>query len=136
MKILLKACFASIGPDGNIRARDLEYEDSPYLAEVLNGIEIDGVRFSSSWQGDFLEIIMEGGDLSPGIKPNCLEKLYLPVPQILFKEPEARFTANVLNKFLRRANKILNQEPCNRGREIPINMVLIKDAEKVDDPRQ
>ncbi len=136
MKLLLKACFASIGPDGNIRARDLEYGDSPYLAEVLDGIEIDGVRFNTSWQGDFLEIVMEGENLSREIKPNYIERLYLPVPQILFKEPEARLTANALNKFLRRANKILGQEPCNRGREIPINMVLIKDTEKIDDPRQ
>jgi 2,3-bisphosphoglycerate-independent phosphoglycerate mutase len=133
MRILLKSCFASIGPAGNIRARDLQHEDCPYLAEVLDGIEIDGVRFSSSWGEGGLEIAMEGEGLSPEIRPNYLEKLFLPVPQITFKDPNARLTANVLNKFLRRANRILGQEPCNRGRMVPVNMVLIKDAESLQD---
>ena len=131
MKILLKACFACISPGGNIRAKDLKGEDSPYLAEVLDGIEIDGVRFLVFWKEE-LEIVMDGEDLSQEIKPNYIERLFLPVPQIVFKNPEARFTANVLNKFLRRANKALGQEPCNKGKMLPPNMVLIKDAESVD----
>ncbi len=132
MKILLKACFACIGPGGNLKGRDLQDRDSPYLAEVLNGIEIDGVRFTASWKPEALEIIMEGEELSQEIKPNYIERLFLPVPQILFKNPEARFTANVLNKFLRRANKALGQEPCNRGKLMPPNMVLVRDAELMD----
>jgi 2,3-bisphosphoglycerate-independent phosphoglycerate mutase len=130
MKLLLKACFASIGNDGNLRGRDLEDQDSLYLAEVLDGIEIDGIRFLVSW-GPGLEIRMEG-ELSEEIRPNYIEKVFLPVPQISFKDPEARFTANVLNKFLRRANKALGQEPCNRGKNLPANMVLIKDVEALE----
>lgn len=132
MKILLKACFASIGLDGNIRARDLKNDDCPYLAEVLDGIEIDGVAFHASWRDGELEIVMEGEELSQEIKPNYLEKIFLPVHQIVFKQQEARFTANALNKFIRRVNKALGQEPCNRGKMLPVNMVLIKDAESVD----
>lgn len=131
MKLLLKACFASIGPDGSIRAKDLQERDMPYLAEALDGIEIEGVRFLVSWLGDSLEIIMEGEELSQEIRANYIEKLYLPVPQILFKCPEARLTANILNKFLRRANKILGREPCNRREPLPANMVLIRDAEEL-----
>lgn len=129
MKLLLKACFASIGPDGSIRAKDLQGKDMPYLAEVLDGTEIDGVRFGVSWRGNSLEIIIEGEGLSPEIKANYIEKLYLPVPQITFKDQEAKLTANVLNKFLRRANRVLGREPCNRGKALPANMILIKDAE-------
>jgi len=130
MKILLKACFACIGPEGNLRGKDLQDRDSQYLAEVLDGIEIDGVRFTAFWKPGVLEIEMEGEELSEEIKPNYIERLFLPVPQILFRDPEARFTANVLNKFLRRANKALNQEPCNKRKMLPINMVLIKEIEE------
>ena len=132
MKILLKACFACIGPGGNLKGKDLQDRDSQYLAEVLDGIEIDGVRFTASWKPEALEIEMEGEELSEGIKPNYIERLFLPVPQILFRDPEARFTANVLNKFLRRANKALNQEPCNKGKMLPPNMVLVRDAELLE----
>jgi 2,3-bisphosphoglycerate-independent phosphoglycerate mutase len=132
MEILLKACFACIGPGGNLKGKDLQDRDSPYLAETLDRTEIDGVRFLVSWQGESLKIVMEGDGLSPEIKPNHIERLFFPVPQITFRDPGARFTANVLNKFLRRANKILGQEPCNRGKPLPPNMVLIRDVESPD----
>ena len=132
MKMLLKACFACIGPGGNLKGKDLQDRDSQYLAEALDGIEIDGVRFTASWKPEALEIEMVGEELSEEIKPNYIERLFFPVSQIVFKNPEARFTANVLNKFLRRANKILGQEPCNRGKFMPPNMVLVRDAELLE----
>lgn len=127
--IVLKACFASIGPEGQLKGKDLQDKDCPYLAEVLDGVEIDGVKFKVSWDSNAPKIALIGGELSQEIRPNYIEKIFQSVPQIVFKDPEARFTANVLNKFLRKANKVLSREPCNRGKALPVNMILIKDVE-------
>jgi 2,3-bisphosphoglycerate-independent phosphoglycerate mutase len=134
MEMVLKACFGSIDSSGALRAKNIFDPDSAYLAETIDGLEIDGIRFSASLAGSELVIKMEGENLSDEIKGNYIEKPGLPVAQILFTHLKARFTANTLNKFLRRANKILSGEPVNREKQLPANIVLIRDAEVAGKP--
>jgi 2,3-bisphosphoglycerate-independent phosphoglycerate mutase len=129
MKLLLKSCFGSIDSDGHLAARDIRDKDYEYLAEVIDGIEIDHVRFDAKAAAD-LEITMTGENLSPMVTPNYIEKVNV-VKQIVHRSAEAKFTASVLNKFIRKTNKTLGREPCNREKRTPPNIILIKEIEEV-----
>jgi len=102
MKLILEAVVVELEEGGLIKSRVFDYSD---IAVRLTGIEIDGVHFRVEDTGVSILIQMEGNNLSDEIKPNYPAPPHSPVMQVAFKEPEARFTANTLNKLLRRANK-------------------------------
>jgi 2,3-bisphosphoglycerate-independent phosphoglycerate mutase len=129
-KLLLKARFGSIDKNGNLLAREVMDKDAEYLAEVIDFVEIDGVRFSARVNDGVLEITMEGSDLSPNVTVNYTTKINV-VKQIVHKTPGANFTSSVLNKFVRKTNKMLSNEPCNREKREPPNIVLIKEIEEI-----
>jgi len=129
MKLLLHACFGSIDENGNLAGKGLSDRDTPYLTEIIDGIEIDMVRFSASFKNE-LRIIMEGSDLSAMVTPNYPDRINV-VKQIIHKSPEAKSTASVLNKFIRKSNKILAKEPCNKEKRHPPNIILIKEIEEI-----
>ena len=129
MKLILKAQFGSIDESGNLSARDVRDEDTEYLAEVIDGVEIDKVRFDASMK-DSLEIIMTGEEISCNVTPNYAEKINV-VKQIVHKSQKAKLTSSVLNKFIRKTNKMLSGEPCNRGKRHPPNIILIREIEEV-----
>jgi len=116
MKLLLKASFGSIDPSGNLTERDVRDEDVEYLAEVIGSIEIDGVRFSASWKG-FLEIVMEGEELSEMVTPNYSAKINV-VKQVVHRSPEARNTASVLNSSSGRPTRLFPGSPATGKRFI------------------
>jgi 2,3-bisphosphoglycerate-independent phosphoglycerate mutase len=89
------------------------------IARRLDGAEIDGARFVFSTEAGKLLITMEGKSLSDRITANQ-PKRQGPVEQIGFKIPGARFTANTLNKLLRRANK-----------EFPGKALIISDVKEL-----
>lgn len=128
-RLLLHACFGSIDHNGNLVERGLRDGDTDYLTEVIDGIEIEGVRFNARMEGD-LQIVMEGSDLSVSVTPNYPGKVNV-VKQIIHKSPEAKTTSRVLNMFIRKTNKMLGNEPCNREKRHPPNIILIKDIEEV-----
>ena len=135
VKLLLHACFGSIDLNGNLAGKGMTDPDIPYLAEVIDGIEIDGVKFSSSTNDDELRIVMEvigfsNFQLSTHVTPNYPGKVSV-VKQIIQKSPEAKPTASVLNKFIRKTNKILSKEPCYRQKRHPPNIILFKEIEEI-----
>ena len=132
MKLLLKAMFGSIDPSGNLLSREVKDDDMEYLAEVLDWTEIDGVKFDVKIYEGGLVITMEGSGLSPEVTRNYTTKINV-VKQIIHKVPEAKFTSSVLNKFIRKGNKILSSEPCNKGKQTPPNIVLIKEIEEISE---
>ena len=132
MRLLLKANFGSIDRNGNLLSREIADKDAEYLAEVIDGVEIDGVRFSAAVKENLLEIIMEGIDLSCNVTPNYTTKINV-VKQIVHKSPEAKFTSSVLNKFIRKTNKMLGKEPCNLQKREPPNIILIKEMEEISE---
>ncbi len=131
MKLLMKAIFGSIDRKGNLLARDVKDSDLEYLAEVIDWTEIDGVRFDAKINNGKLEITMEGERLSPDVTVNYTTKINV-VKQIVHKSPGAKLTSSILNKFLRKTTKIMESEPCNRGKPTPPNIILIKDIDVIE----
>jgi hypothetical protein len=117
MKLVLEAIAVELDSAGQIKARLYDCQD---MALKLNGIDIDGVFFSMKDTGTSMEIKMEGKNLSAEIKPNYPAPPRSPVMQIGFKEPDAKFTANTLNKLLRMANKLF-----------PGKVLLIRDVKRL-----
>ena len=132
MKLVLKSRFGSIGSDGTLLSRDAKDPDLEYLAECIDFVEIEGVRFSARMSGDVLEITMEGNDLSSNVTVNYTTKINV-VKQIAHRSAEAKFTSSVLNRFIRKTNKMLSAEPCNREKREPPNIVLIKEIEEISE---
>ncbi len=131
VNLLINACFGSIDHNGNLAERGIKDDDTDYLTEVIDGVEIEGVRFNARMEGD-LRIVMEGSGLSSSITPNYPGKVNV-VKQIIHKSPEARTTSRVLNMFIRKTNKMLSNEPCNREKQHPPNIILIREIEEIAD---
>jgi 2,3-bisphosphoglycerate-independent phosphoglycerate mutase len=125
-KLKLIGKFAKIDYRGNLIITDYN-EDFDFLAEILDGIEIDGILFEVKHTGSGeVEITMSGKNLSDKITPNYTDKQGVPLYQIRAKKPEAKFTANVLDKFIRKCNKILT-----KGNH-KFNVIMIKEAELIE----
>lgn len=127
----LRCDFATLGKDGNLVDRRAGREELGLqeFAEHLDGMEIDGVEFIvKKSAGHRIVILMKGESLSQMIIPNDPLKTNVPVPQIKPRDPDAKFTASVLNKFLARANKILSKEPLNKKRKFPANIILVRNT--------
>jgi 2,3-bisphosphoglycerate-independent phosphoglycerate mutase len=123
---MLNACFGSLSPSGSLACATLKDGGCEYFAECLDCIEIEGMKFSCIYDEGVLEIIMEGNELSEAVRPN-FPYGSRSVRQILPTAPEGKRTANLLNKFLRKAHSILMKEPDNRYRRLPVNVVLVKE---------
>ena len=131
--VCIRANFATLDSSGMLadRRAGRDEEGLEELAERLDGMEIDGVKFLiKKSSGHRLVIVLSGESLSDKIIPNDPKRTGVAVPQVASKSAEAKRTASVLNKFLYRANKLLSQEPVNKKRKIPANTVLIRNAGK------
>jgi len=131
--ICIRANFATLDSRGMLADRRAGRDETGLeeLAERLDGIEIDGVKFlCKKSSGHRLVIILAGESLSEKIVPNDPKRTGVAVPQVAAISQEAKRTASVLNKFLYRANKLLSQEPVNKKRKISANTVLIRNAGK------
>jgi 2,3-bisphosphoglycerate-independent phosphoglycerate mutase len=96
-------------------------------------MEIDGVRFTvEKSEGNEIMIVMKGRELSSAVVPNEILKDGVPLPQIMAKRPEAKFTASVLNRFIYRSTKLLASEPVNAQRTRPANTIVINDVSSND----
>jgi 2,3-bisphosphoglycerate-independent phosphoglycerate mutase len=129
--VCIRANFATLDSGGTLidRRAGRDEEGLDELAERLDGIEIDGVKFlCKKSSGHRLVIVLEGPGLSDKIVPNDPKRTGVAVPQVTAKAQEAKFTASVLNKFLYRASKVLSKDPVNKERKTPANTVLIRNA--------
>lgn len=103
MILKLDCVFAETDSYGKIKK---EVKDS-FLTEQIDGMEMEGVSFSAKTMEGGVEVLMDGDNLSEEIKPNYSGKPGGVVLQVGFKKDSGRKTANTLNMFLRRVNKIL-----------------------------
>jgi len=105
MKLILEAVVVDLDDAGNIKSRLYDFSG---LVLRLTGTEIDGVKFKLNDNGPSIKLIMDAGEgksLSEEINTNFPAPANSPVKQITYKIPEARFTANTLNKLMRRVYK-------------------------------
>ncbi len=125
-RIKLLGKFAKIDQRGNLIVTEYD-EDFDLLTEILDGMEIDGILFEVKHIGyGEVEIIISGDNLSDKITANYTDKQGNPIFQIGAKKPEAKFTANTLNKFIRKCNKILTKG------KYRFNVIMIKEAIECD----
>ena len=131
--VCIRGNFATIGTNGNVLDRRAGRDEKGLeeLAERIDGIEIDGVHFDvKKSAGHRVVIVMKPLDdrvkLCDRLTTNDPERTDVPVMQIKPKTSEGKFTASVLNKFLSKSSKILSQEPVNRERKTPANILLLR----------
>lgn len=127
--ICIRGNFATLASNGNLLDRRAGRDETglEYFCEVLDGMEIDGIRFTvRKSAGHRVVIVMEGKKLSDKIIPNDPLKTGVPLPQVGARESQAKFTASVLNKFSSRVFKALSKEPENKKRKLPANIILIR----------
>lgn len=129
--ICIRGNFATVGGNGNLADRRAGRDETglEHLCEILDGMEIDGVKLTvRKSAGHRVVIVMEGKNLSDRLVPNDPMKTGVPIPQVVSRDgsPEGKFTASVLNRFSSRAHKILSNEPENKKRRLPANVILIR----------
>jgi 2,3-bisphosphoglycerate-independent phosphoglycerate mutase len=129
--VCIRGNFATLDPSGMLadRRAGRDEEGLEELAERLDGMEIDGVKFLvKKSSGHRLVIVLAGEGLADSIAPNDPKRAGVPVPQVAALSSVGKRTASCLNKFLYRANKTLSQDPINKRRKIPANTILIRNV--------
>ena len=115
-------------------------KETQSLIKALNGIKIDGKEFLIKKSfGHRAGLILRGRGLSPKISDGDPHKTGVKIKNIipLDKSKEARKTADILNKFLRKTHQILKNHPKNKEREKKgrpqANYLLIRGAGMLKD---
>ena len=114
------------------RAGRIKEPDTAELISALQNIKIDGIDVIVKEGTEHrAALLLRGPGLSPevtGADPGCLDK----VPDSVGLTPEAQFTADVVNKFVRMSYDILKDHPVNKRREaeglLPGNILLPRGA--------
>jgi hypothetical protein len=125
MKLRLGCVLAEADSYGKVKRE--QKENIGALAGMMDGMEIEGVLFHAWVKGNAVEIVMDGEGLSGEIRPNYTGRIGASVCQIGFRKVSGKRTANVLDMFLRKVNKMLLKT--GQG----CNVLLVKDAEVLDD---
>lgn len=114
-------------------------DDTTHFVKDFDGMEIDGVKFIvKPGTGHRIIIVMRGRGLSDKITNSDVhyvtedtvvedwEGHEVNVISPRDNSPEARFTADVLQKFLELTHQALEQNPLNAGRELKGNYILTR----------
>ncbi len=119
--VALRANIATLARDGTIADRRAFRSSAEPAAKLLDGIEIDGVKFLvKAGTAHRLAIVMRGKGLSANISDSDPHREQVRPLKVkpLDDSKEAEFTANVLNKFLEKARKILEKESSTKANAI------------------
>lgn len=134
--VALRGNFGTVDKDMNIldRRAGRITEVGP-LAEALDGMEVDGVKFIvHKGTAHRAGVIMRGEGLSDKIIDADPHAPDVPIRTVTPTDDtkEAQRTADVLNKFLARAHEVLKDLDFNRDREkrgqYPANYLLVRGA--------
>ncbi len=135
-QVFLRGNFATLNEEGQIVDRRAErIQDTQELVKSIDGMEIEGIKINvfKSWQHRVV-VLLEGKGLSANVTDGDTKEINTAPPPILPKDnsKEAKFTAEVLEEFLKRVKYILAQHPFNikRQREgyLPANTLLLRGA--------
>ena len=127
--VCIRCNFATLNVDGMLVDRRAGRDETGLnkFCEKLNGMEIDGVKFNvRKSAGHRVVIVLEGAGLSEKIIPNDPMETGVALPEVGAATPDAKKTASVLNKFVRKSHQILSKEKVNRARKFPANTILIR----------
>jgi 2,3-bisphosphoglycerate-independent phosphoglycerate mutase len=134
--VAFRGNFATVFDGDLVDRRAGRVEDPSNLIKEIDGIRIDGIKFvvrsarehriGIALKGEGLSSKISDGDPHYGDGQEGLKKI---TP--LDDSEEARFTAEVMNKFLEKTHKILKKHPFNAGRKLPANYILTRGASGV-----
>lgn len=135
--IAFRANFATVDDKFNVidRRAGRIRKDTNRLAESINGLVIDGVKvlFQEATEHRAL-LVLKGENLSAQITdtdPKIENHLYKKA-QSTDQKSDSEHTAEILNKFLLKANQILTNHEINTERikadELPANFILTRGA--------
>ena len=134
--IALRVNFGTI--DNNMKVIDRRagrISETEPLIRKLQGIKIDGIEFLIKKAfGHRAVLVLRGKDLSQKISDGDSHQERVRVKRIipLNKSKQAKFTANVLNKYLETTHQILKEHTLNKKRKkqgkLPANYLLIRGA--------
>jgi 2,3-bisphosphoglycerate-independent phosphoglycerate mutase len=117
--VAARANFATLDDNGIItdrRAGRISNEKNRELCNMLKGIEeIDGVKITvEAGKGHRFVVVFRGRDLNPAISDTDPQDEGMAPLSAMPQKEEARFTAQVVNKFVDRARNIIkDQHPAN-----------------------
>ncbi|RKX28039.1 MAG: 2,3-bisphosphoglycerate-independent phosphoglycerate mutase [Candidatus Zixiibacteriota bacterium] len=132
--VALRGNFGTVGDNLIIKdrraGRILEVEP---LTRALDGMDVDGVKFIvKPGTAHRAGVIMRGKGLSGAIVDADPHVPDVPVRTVTATDdtPEAKRTADILNKFLLQAHEVLKKHPLNAEREkdgkLPANFLLVR----------
>jgi 2,3-bisphosphoglycerate-independent phosphoglycerate mutase len=134
--VALRGNFGTVDAEWNIldrRAGRIRVVDE--FAATVDGIEIDGIKFIvKPGTAHRAGIVLRGRGLSAAVSDNDPHEEGLPVCEIkpLDDSIEAKFTAEVLNKFMRKSYEILDTMDTNKKRvadgQFAANFMLMRGA--------
>jgi len=132
--VALRGNFATVDYKFKVIDRRAGRIDNPKpLIKALNGLVIDQIKFLVRSAGGYrIGIVLRDKGLSSQISDGDPHygKLETGLRKIvpLDKSASAKFTAQVLNKFLDKTHSILKEHPFNKGRALPANYLLVRGA--------
>ena len=134
--LALRVNFATVSDDLKVIDRRAgRISETQSLIKDLSGIEIEGVKFIlKKSYGHRAVLVLKGRNLSAKISDSDPKVTGGRALQIkpLDKSTKAKFTAQVLNKFLEKAHQILKNHPLNKEKErkglLPANELLVRGA--------
>ena len=134
--VAFRGNFGTVDNNWNIldrRAGRIRVADE--FAAAVDGVEVDGITFIvKPGTAHRAGIVLRGAGLSAAVSDNDPHEEGLPVWEIkpLDDSKEAKFTAQVINKFMRKSYEILNAMEANKKRiaegQHAANFVLMRGA--------
>jgi len=131
--VYLRANFSTVDKKWNIIDRRAGRADEGLddLTEAINNIgKIDDVRVRlHKSAGHRAVLVLEGLGLSSKVTDSDTGEI-TGIKEIkpTDKTREARTTADILNKFMKKAYEVLSSHPANQKRKIPANFLLLRGA--------
>ena len=134
--VAFRGNFGTVDKDWNIldrRAGRIRVVDE--FTAAIDGIEIDGIKFIvKPGTAHRAGVIMRGKGLSANVSDADPHETGLPVATVVPTDntKEAKFTADVLNKFFKKSYEILDKMTANKKRsdngDFPANFLLLRGA--------
>ncbi len=130
--VALRGNFATFKDGKIIDRRADRIKNTKPLAEAVNGMEIDGIKFLVEIISEHrIAVLMKGKGLSSMISnndPAYSESGILEKVKPIGEGEKEKFTATVLNKFIEKTQLILENHPENKKREKPANYLILRGA--------
>ncbi|MBI4173819.1 MAG: 2,3-bisphosphoglycerate-independent phosphoglycerate mutase [Candidatus Aenigmarchaeota archaeon] len=131
--ICIRGNFATLDGNGVLIDRRAGRDNTGLesLVEAVDGMEIDGITFRIvKSAGHRVVMVLEDRRLTDGVLSNDPRVVNVPLPEVKPKDDAGKFTASLLNKFVRKAHQVLQKHAVNAKRECPANVILIRSVGK------